>query len=144
MTFTLNAEHVIHGCNKLFVGFGERFNIHNAAFALFGNSNGGGMQQFRILFQKLIRHIRDSTLRFNSLTRMLKPECNDHLALPKGNCVHNGGLYFFNHHRVVVLNQANLRCHLNGDVSGEFKVINLLFEPCAHIGKIACLLSILG
>ena len=75
---------------------------------------------------------------------MLKPECNDHLALPKGNCVHNGGSYFFDHHRVVVLNQANLRCHLNGDVSGEFKVINLFFEPCAHIGKIACLLSILG
>ena len=67
-----------------------------------------------------------------------------HLALPQGNGVDDRGLDFFRHHRVVGLDQADLRGHLHRDVARQLQIVQLLFKARAHIVQVLGCLSVLG
>ena len=67
-----------------------------------------------------------------------------HLVLPQGDGVHDGGLNLLGHHRVVGLDQADLRAHLDGDVAGQLQIVELFLKAVAHIGQVAGGLGILG
>ena len=68
----------------------------------------------------------------------------DHLVFPQGDGVDDGGLDLLGHHRVIALDQADLRAHLDGDVAGQLQVVQLLLKAVTQVGQVAGSLSILG
>ena len=66
-----------------------------------------------------------------------------HLALPQGNGVHQGGLDFLHHQRVVVLEQPGLGAHLDGDHPGQLQVVELFLKPLAHLHLVVVGLGVL-
>ena len=68
---------------------------------------------------------------------MCHAQGQNHLVLPQGDGVHNGGLDLFSHHRIVGLDQADLWAHLDGDIAGQLQVIQLLFKAVALVGQVA-------
>ena len=74
---------------------------------------------------------------------MGQTQCQHHLVLPQGDGVDDGGLDLLSHHGVVVLQQADLRPHLQADVAGQLQIIELLFKAFALVGQITSRLCIL-
>ena len=98
----------------------------------------------RILFQKLICHIRNLALCFGSLSRVMNAECNDHLVFPKRNGVDECGLDLFGHYRIAVLNHADLRRCLDRNHTGQFQIIQFLLKSVAEIFEILGSLCVFG
>ena len=76
------------------------------------------------------------------LLGMLQAQGQDHLVLPQGQGVDQGGLDPFHQEGVVVLQKADLRGHLEGDLARQLQVVQLLFKAVALGGKILGLLGI--
>ena len=74
---------------------------------------------------------------------MHQPQGKNHLALPKRDGVHQGGLDFLGHHSVVALDQPDLRRHLDGHHPGQFQVMELFLKPIAQRRHIVGRLRIL-
>ena len=102
------------------------------------------MQRFGVLLQQLVGHLGHSVLGADGFLRMCDAESEDHLALPERDGVDDGGLDLLRHHGVVVLDEADLRRHLETDVAGQLKVVDLLFEAGAEVREIPCLLGVFG
>ena len=75
---------------------------------------------------------------------MIHRQAEDHLALPQGDRVDDGGADLLGHEGVVVLDQTDLRGHLQGDRTRQLKVVDLLFEAADHVGKVVRGLRVLG
>ena len=69
-------------------------------------------------------------------------KCQHHLALPERQGIGKGGLNPFHQQTVVVLEQPDLRRHLNGDLAGQLQVMQLLFKPVALGGEVVRLLGV--
>ena len=67
-----------------------------------------------------------------------------HLVLPQRDRVHDGRLDLLGHHRVVGLDQADLRAHLDGHIAGQLQIVELLFKAVTQVGQVAGGLGILG
>ena len=67
-------------------------------------------------------------------------QCQNHLALPKGNGIYQSGLDLLCHQGVIALYQTDLGCCLDGDHAGQFQVMDLLLKSLAHgIQVLGCL-----
>ena len=73
---------------------------------------------------------------------MIQAQCQHHLTFPQRNRVDQRRLDLFRHQCIVILNQTNLRRHLQGDRARQLQIVNLLFEPIAGVGQIVCLLCV--
>ena len=67
-----------------------------------------------------------------------------HLVLPQRDRVHDGRLDLLGHHRVVGLDQADLRAHLDGHIAGQLQIVELLLKAVTQVGQVAGGLGILG
>ena len=92
----------------------------------------------------MVGHIRDLALRLHGTLRVLNAEREDHLIFPERNRIHDGGLDFFHHERVVVLNHADLRRGLQRNDARQLQIVELFLETLALVFKIICRLRVLG
>ena len=104
----------------------------------------GGFQILGIFLQKLVGHVRHLTLRLCRLCGVMDAKGDDHLVFPQGNRVHDGGLDFFRHDGIIVLDHTDLRSSLDGNHPGQFQVIELFLETDAEILQILRCLGVLG
>ena len=75
---------------------------------------------------------------------MVHAEPQHHLALPEGNGVHDGGLDLLGHEKVVVLDHADLRGHLQRDRARQLKIVQLLFKAADEVREVVHSLRVLG
>ena len=74
---------------------------------------------------------------------MSNAQSQHHLAFPQRDRIHQRGLNFFRHQRIVILHQADLRRHLDGNHARQLQIVQLLFKAAAQRGEIVCRLRIL-
>ena len=67
---------------------------------------------------------------------MCQTQRQNHLVLPQRDGIDDGGLDLLGHHGVVVLQQTDLRAHLQADVAGQLQIIELLFKALTLVGQI--------
>ena len=102
------------------------------------------MQILCVLLKQRVCHVRDLSFGFHGRIRMCHGKGEDHLALPQRDGVYYRGADLFSHEVVVVLDEPDLRRHLDGYHSGKFQIVDLLFKAAYHVCKIICRLSVLG
>ena len=102
------------------------------------------MELFRVLLEKLVRHLRYGMLSLKRLLGVRETEGDEHLALPQRDGVDDGRLDLFAHNAVVVLNESDLRRHLYRYHTGKLKIVDLLLESVAEGCKVVRLLRVLG
>ena len=121
----------------------QRLDVHDGALGLLGGGDGAHLQGIGVLLQQLVGHLRHRVLGGSGLTAVLQAQRQHHLALPQGDGVHQRGLDLLDHLGVVVLQQAGLGAHLDGHHTGQFQIVELLFEPVAQAHQIVVGLRIL-
>ena len=111
---------------------------------LLGNIDGALLEGSGVLAQQLVGGVGDGALGLHGLLAVGDAQGQDHLVFPQGDGVDDGGLDLLGHHRVIALDQADLRAHLDGDVAGQLQVVQLLLKAVTQVGQVAGSLSILG
>lgn len=106
-------------------------------------SHGTHLQGLCVLLEQVVGHVGHGTLGLHGLLAVGQTQCQHHLVLPQGDGVDDGGLDLLCHHGVVVLQQADLRPHLQADVAGQLQIIELLLKAFALVGQITSRLCIL-
>ena len=62
------------------------------------------------------------------------PQSQHHLTLPQRNGIDQCGLNLLRNHGIIILYQADLRSHLNGNHAGQLQIVNL-FLKAVHQGE---------
>ena len=91
----------------------ERFDIDNAALRLLGRIDGCLVQRLGVLLEHLVGHVGDFALRFHRFLRMADAKRQNNLILPQRNRIHQCRLDLLRHQLIIVLDQADLRRHLD-------------------------------
>ena len=102
------------------------------------------MQRLGVLFQQGVGHVVDLPLGLGGLGGVGNAQGQDHLVLPQGNGVYQGGLDLFHHDGVVVLDHPDLGSRLDGNGPGQLQVVDFLFEPVALLRQVSGRLGVLG
>ena len=89
-----------------------------------------------VALEQFIGRIRHSLLHFQGFFLPPQPQGQDHLVLPQGDGVVNGTLDAVDEDLVVVLDDADLRCRLDGNGLADFQVVDLLFKAADGILEI--------
>ena len=121
----------------------ERFNIHDTAFGLLRDTDCGLFEQLRVLFEQFIGRIGNRLLCLHRLLAVCKTECKHHLTLPQRDRIEQCRLDLLDHQGIVVLDQSDLRAHLQRHSSRQIEVVQLLLEAVRQIRVIVRRLCIL-
>ena len=142
-TVALDLLDFLQGLDQHAVGLHQRLDIHYAALGLLGDLDAAGLQLLGVLLEQFVGHLGDLMLGLHGLLGVIHAEGKHHLALPEGDGVDDAGLDLLHEQRVIVLDQADLGSHLDGDHAGQLQVIQLLLEAVDHVGVIAGRLRVL-
>ena len=122
----------------------ERFQINDAALGLLRDLDRAGVQRLGVAQQEPVRHIGNGAGGFHRLLGVVHAQPQHHLALPEGDGVHDGGLDLLGHEKVVILDHADLRGHLQGDRAGQLQIVQLLLKAADEVREIVHGLRVLG
>ena len=122
----------------------ERLQINDAALGLLRDLDRAGVQRLGVAQQEPVRHIGNGAGGFHRLLGVIHAQPQHHLALPEGDGVHDGGLDLLGHEKVVILDHADLRGHLQGDRAGQLQIVQLLLKAADEVREIVHGLRVLG
>ena len=128
----------------MLVRFLERFQINDAALGLLRDLDRAGVERLGVAQQEPVRHVGNGVGGVHRLLGVVHAQPQHHLALPEGDGVHDGGLDLLGHKKVVILDHADLRGHLQGDRAGQLKIVQLLLKAADEVREIVHGLRVLG
>ena len=94
------------------------------------------LEHGRIALEELIRRIGNGLLHFQGFFLPSQAQGQDHLVLPQRDGVVNGTLDAVDEDLVIVLDDADLRCRLDGDGLADLQVVHFLFKTADSILEI--------
>ena len=121
----------------------EGLQVHHAPLRRLGRLNSGHFEGVGVLFEQFVGHVGHRALGLDGFLRVMGPQGQDHLTLPEGNRVDDGGLNLLGHHGVVVLEHPNLRAHLKRNHPGQLQVMELLLKAQAEVAVVVGRLGVL-
>ena len=142
MALGLDLHHLVDGVDQVLVGLDQGFDIDDSALGFLCRLDGADLQRFGVLLQQVVCHVGHRSLGLEGFLGVMHAQGQHHLALPKGQGVGKGGLDPFHQQAVVVLEQPDLRRHLDGNLAGQLQVMQLLLKPVALGGEVVRLLGV--